>query len=60
MSVSAIALIAFMFPTLMASLGSLETEGKNNALPILWVLLAIGWIVWLSVGTTLNVLGVAA
>jgi hypothetical protein len=53
-AVSAIALVAFMFPTLIASIWTLETEGKNNALPILWVMVAIGWIVWLTVYVTLG------
>jgi hypothetical protein len=60
MQVSALALVAFMFPTLMASLGSLEAGGKNNALPILWIVVAIGWIVWLSVGATLNAIAAGA
>jgi hypothetical protein len=57
-AVSAIALVAFMFPTLIASMGALETEGKNNSLPVLWIMLAIGWIVWLTVYVTLRAIEV--
>lgn len=53
MGVALAALIAATMATLFASLGALETEGGNKALPTLWVVIAVGWIVLVSVRATL-------
>jgi len=57
LGVAALLLGTWTFVTLIASLGSLESEGRNNALPMLWVLAAVGWIAFTAVAMTLRATG---
>jgi hypothetical protein len=57
MEVAVVAFICFLFPTLIASLGALDPGGKTTGLPLLWIMLGVGFIVLIAVRATLLATG---
>jgi hypothetical protein len=51
---------AYTFAVLFASLGSLSTEGKNEALPMLWIICGIAWVAAITASITLTATGINA